>query len=243
MVDTTDKLLQIFSQLGREKTPVQLVNAYKGYPISHDAYLLAVTNTGKIRIQTHKHQILCLYREQETIILSKAFPGYVKGRLENLDVAQNQAVLGRFEYSQEKFAQRETARVSPQGLLEVWITLKETGFRIKCEINDISLEGMSVLLPIEFYVPNRIRRGAELLISFELPSGGTAPPIEIRGRAMIRNTMGAAAMQKKRIGLRVHYDSQQSYLISQYVQNRIQDLAREMDMTHAALTRLAQPGK
>ena len=240
MAELEEKLLRIFARLARENTSIRLLNTFKGYPVSNDASILSVTQQGQIRIQTHKRQMLCLNFDHETLILGDAFPGYIKARAEQIDMPNCQADLTRLQYIQEKLVQRETARVVPRESTPVWVTLKEKNFRIKCEIVDISLEGMGVWLPIEFFVPNRIRRGAEVLLAFELPIPGSAQTVEIRGEGTIRNTLGAAGYQQKRVGIRTHYERPHNYQISQYIQLRILEIMREMDMTYNALTRLSQ---
>ncbi len=240
MDELEEKMLRIFARLARENVPIRLVNTFKGYPISNDASILSVSQQNHVRIQTHKRQMLCLNLDHETIILGDVFPGYLKARAEKIDMINCQTDLTRFQYIQEKLIQRETARVVPRENTPVWITLVENNFRIKCEIADISLEGMGVWLPIEFFVPNRIRRGAEILLAFELPISSSGQTAEIRGNGIIRNTMGTAGYQQKRVGIRTHYERPHNYQISQYIQLRILEIMREMDVTYNALTRLSQ---
>ena len=240
MAEMDGKTLQMLVALAKQKTPVKLVNAYKSYPVSHEAAILSLSKSGLVRVQTHKHQILCLYREQNTTLIGQAFPGYIKAHVENLDLVHLTADLGRFQYSPEPFTARETARVTPRDVIPVWVTIKETGFRIRCELSDISLEGLAFLLPVEYYVPNRFRRGAEVLVTFELPAIGSGQPTEVRGQGAIRNTMGAAGLQKKRIGVRLRYQNPQNFVVSQFIQMRIQELLREMDMSFVGLTRLSR---
>ncbi len=242
MAELEEKLLRIFVRLAREKTPIRLLNTFKGYPISNDALILSVSQQGLLRVQTHKRQVLCLNFDHETIILGDVFPGYCKARAERIDMPNCQTDLTRLQYIQEKLIQRETARVVPRESTAIWVTLKENSFRIKCELADISLEGMAVWLPIEFFVPNRIRQGAEILLTFELPIPGSSQMIEIRGSGTIRNTLGAAGYQQKRVGIRTQYERPHNYQISQYIQLRILEIMREMDMTYTALTRLSQAG-
>jgi len=241
MLEIDPNLIKMFLYLEQEHLPVRLMNAYKGYPVSNDAFTISVSPPYRIRMQVHKYQLICLHKERETIILGDLFTGYIRAQVNHLFVQDLQVDLINLEYNEEKFIQRETERVFPKEPIAVWITLKETKFKIKCELADISIRGLAFLIPIEFYAPHRFRRGEEILINFELPPLGRGQPVELRGKGIIRNTMGATSPDKKRIGLRTqYYDAQAESHIAQYIQYRSQEIVREMDITYAALVRLSQ---
>jgi hypothetical protein len=238
MTDLQQRIERTFIRLAQQRKPVKLLNTYKGYPVSHPAIILSAEK-GQVKIQTHKHQVLCLNREHDTVMYGEMFPGYFKARVQRMEIANLQATLEDFRYIQEKLTLREIVRVTPRDHTPVWVTLKETGFRIKCELVDISQEGMGILLPIEYFVPNRIHLGAELLLAFELPELGSGKLATVYGRGIIRNTLGEAGQQHKRLGLRVYYDGPQRTLVFSYIQQRIQEIVREMERTFTALSRLS----
>ncbi|MCJ7623960.1 MAG: PilZ domain-containing protein, partial [Anaerolineaceae bacterium] len=139
---------------------------------------------------------------------------------------------------QDEFMMRETFRVSPKEPTSVWLTMKRINFRLKCQLVDISAEGMAVFLPADYFAPQHIKKDAEVLLEFQLPSGGDASQVDIQARGIIKNTIGPAGYQQKRIGIRVYYDRRGGTLISQYTQQRMVDLRKEMDRTYDALFRL-----
>ena len=243
-MDVKETVALIFQKAAREQKSITLQNTYRSIPISNEARVLGVSKKGVVRIQTHEHQILCLNREASTIITGKMFPGYVKAKVNGVNFQTKEANLVKLEYISEKLAIRETLRVSPKDTTHVWLVLKETGFRIKCEIDDLSAEGMAIRLPIDYYVPNRIRLNAEVILNFQLQLQNNKNPFDITARALIRNTLGDVGSLQKRIGLRVYYNRDASLYVVQYVQQRAREIAQEMDFTYNMLLKLqkAQTG-
>ena len=237
-MDLNESILQIFNRLAREQKPVNLYNLYKSVPIIHDALVSKADKQGHIKILTHKHQALCMNRDADTIIISDYFPGYIKAKAKMVDLNKKEALLSDFKYIHEKLVQRETVRVAPKEPVTVWFTIKETGFRIKCDMANISIEGLAVHLPIDYYVPSRIRHNAEILLNFQLPIMQQKNPVEINVQGIIKNTMGDVGSLYKRIGMRAFFERDSNMFVMQYVQQRVRDITRELEFTYNALIKL-----
>lgn len=239
-MDLSKQILSILTRIQREKKEIKLTNYYKGVPVVYPAALLSVNQAGWIQVKVHKYQIICLNRDTETIIQNDFFEGYIQAKASNVDVGSASAVLSHFEYVKDKFLKRETFRVAPKEPTPIWLTIKEIGFKVKCQLVDVSAEGMAVHLPEDFYTPRRIKKSAEVLLEFQLPIIGISSPANVQARGIIKNTIGSAGYQQKRIGIRVYYDRRGGELVSQYAQQRMIELRREMDRTYDALLRLSR---
>ena len=239
-MDLNETILQVFNRLAYERKPVNLYNLYKSVPIIHDGIISRVDKQGFINISTHKHQILCMNRDADTTIISEYFPGYIKAKAKTVDLNNKVALLGDFKYINEKLVQRETVRVAPKDPVVVWFTIRENNFRIKCELADISIEGLAIRLPIDYFVPSRIRQNAEALLNFQLSIPQQKSPVDIQARAIIKNTLGDVGSLHKRIGMRTFFERDANMYVMQYIQQRVRDITRELDFTYNALIKLHQ---
>ncbi len=70
---THDDIISTFRSLQRQNKEIQLLNVYKGVPISYTATIQEVSEVS-IRVRTDKYQIVPMFRESKTFIRSDAFP-------------------------------------------------------------------------------------------------------------------------------------------------------------------------
>jgi hypothetical protein len=208
--------------------------------VVYPAVVLSVNQAGWIQVKVHKYQIICLNRDTQSIIQSDFFEGYIQAKSSNVDVRSASAVLSHFKYVRDKFLKRETFRVAPKEPIPIWPTMKEIDFKVKCQLVDVSAEGMAVHQPEDYYAPKRIKKGAEILLEFQLPIIGLSSPAIVQACGIIKNTIGTAGYQQKRVGIRVYYDRRGGGFVSQYAQQRMIELRREMVRTHEALLRLSR---
>lgn len=162
------EILPLFERIQRENLELQLINVYKGFPISYPAQIIAIDRKS-IQVRSNPFQIVCIYQDKETYIRSPIFPHTVHAHMMKVDIPESQAVLSQFEYVAGSIGERKQVRVEPEIPLEGVIKPEDKHLTLIGEIADISLDGIAILLSPGLQAPKILREGTKVTLHLQLP--------------------------------------------------------------------------
>jgi CheY-like chemotaxis protein len=136
--------LEFLDVLRRNGGKVHLHNYYKGLSITNDALVSEIVD-GKVKVKTNYLQQKAIQYEQKSLILSETFPNAILCERVEKIVFEEQSV----EFSQLRFITtspvlRKTIRVVPEDEHRVTLFVKESIFRAKTSIEDISMDAVKI---------------------------------------------------------------------------------------------------
>lgn len=142
-----DEVLKDLQILKESKTPVHLVNHYKGLPLIHDGFITSVTNE-TISIQTQKIQIKAILIEESTTIETDTL--ILKAAIRFHDTKNNELILHNLEKVERSPKNREVLRIKPDSNFSATIFSSTDRYNIKIS----SLSTKSISFKIKFFDGN-----------------------------------------------------------------------------------------
>jgi hypothetical protein len=166
-----------FEMAARRKSKIQLLNSYKGLPITSEAIITRV-DSELIHIQCELQQMACLYLEKQTFLKGEDLDGTIQGQLFKMDPSRQEAALYNFGKVKGDIGQRAQVRVEPEAPVTVLLQVGYHSSAVKAGLVDISINGVGVYLDRILVNPRLYSVGATLNIQFTLPAPTSAPPIQ-----------------------------------------------------------------
>ena len=162
------EIAALFKRAAKANQAIYLVNVYKGVPISYEATLVDVS-WATVKVKTQKYQVVCLYRERETYVQSRLWTDTLHARVVDVDIPKTEAVLTNFEYVKGRIGDRTRVRVQPEEPMEGDIQAAEVDQSFRCELADISRNGVAVYLPSRLYSPLIHAKGTPVTLELQFP--------------------------------------------------------------------------
>ncbi len=170
MVLVNDSLtpLELFHHLAIRQIPVRLLNNYKGMPVSNDARIERVDETGMV-LASHRYQIACLYLARQTYIQLEAFQTTLTGRVAGIQPGSQRALLADFEILRGGYCNRAQIRVEPEVAVLAQMRSRDNSSPILASLADLSTQGLGIFLERNVYLPRVYPLGTEIHLRFRLP--------------------------------------------------------------------------
>jgi hypothetical protein len=162
------EIAALFKRAAKAKQAIYLLNVYKGVPISYEATLVDVS-WATVKVKTQKYQVVCLYRERETYVQSRLWTDTLHARVVDVDIPRTEAVLTNFEYAKGRIGDRTRVRVQPEEPMEGDIQARDVNPSFRCELADISLNGVAIYIPSRFYSPLIHVKGTPVTLDLQFP--------------------------------------------------------------------------
>jgi hypothetical protein len=196
-MDGNTEIAGLFKQAAQAKQNIYLLNVYKGVPISYEASIVDVS-WATMKVMTQKYQVVCLYRERETYIQSRAWPHTIHARVVEVDLPNTLAVLTNFAYVKSRIGDRMRVRVQPVAALEGDIQAKNLQ-TFRCELADLSQDGVAIYVPARSYSPQLYPRGSEITLTLRFPGVYTITEYEPQYGATSRRGAGRFSREDLRL--------------------------------------------
>jgi len=164
----SSEILHNFHKFAETQEDIQLVNVYKGVPISYPAKVRDV-GTHTLTLMTDPFQIVCLYRDKVTFIQHNSFPVTIQASVIQVDFNSNQASLSAFKYVGSTIGDRRQVRVEPKEIITGRLHSKDADVTVRGELADISLNGIAIYIKPSLYSPNIFKVGNKISVELELP--------------------------------------------------------------------------
>ncbi len=166
----------------RSKSRIQLLNSYKGLPISSEGTVLQVERD-VIRVQCDLPQMACMQIEKQTFLKGGDLQGTIQAQLLGLDPVRQEVLLINFGKVKGDIGQRSQVRVEPDSPITVQLQAGYHAAAVKAGLVDISANGVGVFLDRILYSPRLYSVGADLNIQFILPASSQAAPAPVPARS------------------------------------------------------------
>lgn len=163
-----ENLKETFLRMAQDEKGTNLLNVYKGVPLSFPAKIIEVGDA-YIRVLTETHQMVSMYLEKSTLIQSGYLPNIVLAEVIELDIKKHLALLANFRFMQKGIGDRAEVRIEPKDPLPSELQVKEEQMMLKGELADISREGLGIYLDRELFSGKIIHPNALLDVMFTLP--------------------------------------------------------------------------
>jgi len=161
-------VVKLFRKIAREQSGIELLNIYKGLPITQETRIVSVGMT-EIQVEGNRSHVACLYYQGESYLRSKDLPFIVRSKVKSLNLEHNSAVLSDFEVARDNIGMRAQIRVETDSNLIATVQFKQSAFEFKTTMVDISASGASVYFE-DYIFPFRIcQPDAELTMHIPIP--------------------------------------------------------------------------
>lgn len=161
-------VLKLFRKIAREQSGLELLNIYKGLPITQETKIVSVGTT-EIQVEGNRSHVACLYYQGESYLRSKDLPFIIRSKVKSLNLERNYAVLSDFEAAHDNIGMRAQIRVETDANLIATVQFKNSAFEFKTPMVDISASGASIYFE-EYIFPFRIcQPESELTIHIPIP--------------------------------------------------------------------------
>jgi hypothetical protein len=226
---TDSDILEILAVLMSRQEPVKLLNTYHGLPILYEAQIKSIMQ-GYVTLGVHKHQLVCMFLENETSLISKSLPARVDARVVSLDVVKKQVVLAEFTEAGKSDERRQAVRVRPEGLIDVNMRIGQESYSGK--LADVSVRGMGVYsFDTYLYGDQAIEKNTDIELELQLPV--VDYPLKVSGKIM--NTIPHRDPSLHRIGIRLRPDDNIKWKLQEYVAIRRDELHRELNLIYDSM--------
>ena len=160
----------LLQRIAERPKAIGLINTYKSLPIAYPAAVISHDGDSAI-IRTEQLQVLCVSRDSFTYLQSEIFPAIVKAQAREVDFQHDQVLLNDFNYVMGSIGKRMQVRVEPSESIVGLIFSKDENRTLVCEIADISLDGLGILITQEMDIKKEFPPGTHVTIHFRLPIG------------------------------------------------------------------------
>lgn len=221
---TLEPIASLAQTLARQAEPppsLSLTKHYKGITLDQPVRLVSVEANGATIQATQRRTFPCL--EGIIHLRSRAFAGAIAARIQPLDYA-----AGTFWLSDLAFApwqDRQSERVQPKTPLYVLIRCRH--FTCRAFLDDLSPDGMGVLLSQNLDPDGSLRVGVHVRLAFRLAVGLVEHSFDpLKGMIVYRQKVGR---QLIKFGLRLYPSAPQRQALQQYVVQRYDEILDELE--------------
>ena len=209
---TKKEIISELLQLERDKTPISLMNVYKGLPVTYPVSIIA-SYQGRLLLKTNRYQIACLKLDGCAFIRNNNNSIVYKGRVEKINFKLRQVILKDFEYADSEIGNREQVRVQVQDEVDVVID-QGVGAPIRTKLFDISIKGIAVDIRNGDL---KIEKGNMVKTALQLPETNLAYTQRLVFNGMIE-TIREVENHVHRVGISTNPDDEAQDLLEQYIE-------------------------
>ncbi len=163
-----ENLKEVFLRMAQDEKATNLLNVYKGVPLSFPAKIIEVGDA-YIRVLAETHQMVSMYLEKSTLIQSVELPEIIQAEVIELDIKKHLALLANFRFMEKGIGNRSEVRIEPRDPLPSKLEDRGEQMTLKGELADISREGLGIYLETAFFSNKIIYQNAIIDVLFTLP--------------------------------------------------------------------------
>lgn len=220
----TRKFDGIFNKVLKEHEKITFYNTYDWLTVSNPGKILGV-GEDTITCQVTEHQAICMQIEQNTLMQVDSVLETIAGHVMAIDLRSFIVILNDFHFAGRFVNKRNCVRVPPTEPIEVLFPDRP---HAKGRIEDISIEGIGVVVNRSAYTYSFFAEGSEINLSFSLPLSATGNLVPFFMRGVIKNFHYHQGDPEFRIGLKFQGQWSSLQLITQYISMRSLDLLSEL---------------
>ena len=227
---TPKEIISELLTLERDKTPISLLNVYKGLPVTYPVTIIA-SFQGRLLLKTNRYQIACLKLENKAFIRNNNNSVVYQAEVEKINFNRRQVILKNFSYADPMIGKREQVRVQVLQKMDVVIDQGD-GSPIRSKLFDLSVTGIAVDIQNGDLVVNK---GASVKTALQLPEISQVYTQRLVFTGMIE-TVRQIDDNTRRVGISTNPDSDAQELLEQYIEVvQAQYLGELQDIFHQEL--------
>lgn len=220
-------LMTQFHQLMETGQSVELVNIYRGIPVSSQASIQSV-DQGYVTLQVGDLQAISMFLEGKTYLHSPDLPEFYRATVIEVDVPKKLAVLSEFTTAGDSVEKRASIRVQPDEFIDVAIDFE--GHHTTGKLADISINGLGVFsFDTYVYSDPLLSSTDDAAITLKLPTSDR--PIQFQGKIVHITYRGDPRL--RRVGLKIteegfSHEPDEEASLMQYISLRQQQFIQEL---------------
>lgn len=225
----TRKFDGIFNKVLKDREKITFFNTYDWLTVANPGKILGV-GEDSITCQVTEHQAICMQIEQNTLMQVDSVLETIAGHVMALDIRSFVVILNDFHFAGRFVNKRNCVRVPPTEPIEVVFPDRPLA---KGRIEDISIEGIGIVVNRSAYTYSFFAEGSEINISFSLPLSASGNPTPFFIRGMIKNFSYHQGDTEFRIGMKFQGQRSLLQLITQYISMRSLEVLSELTAQRA----------
>lgn len=226
-----DEMMQRFGKILKQQTPLTLLNTYRGFPISHEATVKAISD-GYVALLVHEYQAVSMALEGKTHIQSDLLPEVVRANVVSVDVVTKQVVVTEFVEVERSVGQRAYTRVHPNEPIDA--ELYDGQRRIGGKLADISTKGVGIFTFAAYiYGDLTFDQGKEVFIDFRPPEMDKI----MRFKGLVTSVVHPEGTFLQRLGLQIFPDEEMEAVLQEYIEKRQEETLRELHLIYESMCR------
>jgi len=232
----TNLIVSKFLLASSEDRSVQLINIYKGVPISHNASVIKVIND-RLTLKFHKNHTLCLNMEGRTYIQSKLFLKPIKARVMTINTTEGYAILTDLILSDPSFRKRQHLRIALDydESTVVSICAPDCNVKLFGKLKDISTHGVGVIvIAVEDIISKSFSQASQVQIQFYLPFTHPEEATEIKVPGEIRYI--DRDQENFKLGIQTFPDPDTETRIEKFITQRKTEILEEVEKYSTTLS-------
>jgi hypothetical protein len=218
---TMTSVAEAISALPNPYPPIRLIKHYKGTTLNQPGHI--------VDINSHSATIQASQRLTFHILLgiihlrSEAYPGAISATIQPIDYTDGTFHLSDLSYGD--WRDRKTERVQPK--YPIYININYYRKKYRACLEDISNEGMGILVNNDIDPYNKLQPGAKILLEFRLTPENLIT--NLLGIIIYRMNMG---QQLIKIGLRLQPNNIQRKSLQGYIFHRYDEILHELEQAY-----------
>jgi hypothetical protein len=229
-----EKIIDLIEYISSKKRKLKLITNFRGVPIQIDAGIIrCASNTGNVRLGVHRWQIAPLKTAQTIFIESDLFPNLLIAEIEQLDLDKGIVTLRGLRYVIGSMGDRKNIRVEPENRIHTELILGY-GYRLKAEVADISLNGLSINLAKDDFPQDglfMLQIPVEIRLGLPVPGESAIHDINVQGVIAYMNE----SQQSYRVGLLTFLKEPDLGFVRRYIFDRQTDILNEIQNLNSAI--------
>ncbi|MDD3463516.1 MAG: diguanylate cyclase [Sulfurospirillaceae bacterium] len=163
ITDENEKILHLLKNSFSNKSPIKLLNIYKGLCINTNSEVLKITNNGCV-VKCETLQGYSMQIEGETVLQTLNYKKDIKATVVHVDIKKSLAILSNLKFLSTSANNRQHTRV--QTNIRTPILIKHQRTSLQGEIIDISINSIAIKLS---FFPKEHLLGSLVKLYFSLP--------------------------------------------------------------------------
>ncbi len=224
-----------FSLATGEERLVNLINVYKGVPISHDATVIKVINE-RLTLKFHHDQALMLNLDGQTYIQTRLLSSPIKATVMTINTTEQLAILTDLTFTEPDFRKRESIRVELdlEDAPNVTVSAPDNNVYLFGKLNDISRCGVGVMvIAIEDIISKIFVANSVVELAMMLPDPDKKHLREIKMWGEIRHL--DHAQENYKLGVKTYPHADDETCIAEFISRRKAEILDEVEQYNRSM--------
>ncbi len=224
-----DSVLSVIEYLGQQNAALELTKSFRGMVVQQDISILDVNpeiEDAAFRVTDIE---MCAALDGDVYLHNRLFPKPVTAQLKSLNLSKGMLVLSDFAYSDNAWKERRHERVQP--LRPSYVTLRCRGNSVRACMENISVDGMRVLIFKIAEKGVRIKPGLSVRLDFQLPPDYQYKAL--KGKVIYINAIDEFSTA---IGIRLFPKVKEAHSLGEYIDQRKQEILEELNQAYWELS-------